>query len=137
MPSKADREAFQEAIKNNNQDQIRVLLQQDDAKELLLMKDGSGYLPIHDACIYKSDKANLQLILDAAVKHGVAKQALEEKTYDGVTFLHHACFNKMSPYSLRLLLEYLSKHADIKKYRHLWHSPIQMLQKEIRSSTRV
>ena len=115
MPTTYDRKVFKEAISKNHETQIRALLQRDDAKELLLMKYDSGDLPIHDACWDKVDKAALQLILDAAVKHGIAKEILEATTNNGSTCLHYACVHDLSANSIRLLLQYLSKHADFEK----------------------
>ena len=115
MPTEYDRNAFEEAIENKNQDQIRAFLQRDDGNELMLMKNDSGYLPTHDACLFGLDTTCLQLILNAGVQHGIAKQMLEEKTDKGWTCLHLACWKDLCTDSLRLLFEYLSQYTDIKK----------------------
>ena len=113
MPTYEDRAAFKQAIREKDSVKIRELLQRDDAKELLLMKDDYGDLPIYDACSYTSlDRASFQTILDAAVEHAIAKQMLEAKTERGSTCLHVACCNDLSANSFHLLLEYLSKHAN-------------------------
>ena len=123
MPNYYDRKAFEEAINSKNQDQIRAFLQREDAKRLLFMEHEYGRLPIHDACRLQVDTAGLQLILDAAVQHGVAKEMLEAKNGFEANCLHHACGNNLSTDSLHLLFEYLLKHADIKKVLEAkdWH----------------
>jgi len=77
MPAKKDRDVFGEAIKNKNQDQIRAFLRRNDAKDLLLQKGVFEFFPIREACSSNLDETTLQLILDAAVEHGIAKQMLE------------------------------------------------------------
>jgi len=120
MSAEEDRKPFKLTIKYSldapqHQREFRASLRQDYAKELLLMKDKHGYLPIHDACYFNSDRSCLQLIVDTGVEHGIAKQMLEEKSYRGYTCLHSACAGESSPDSLRFLFGYLLKHADIKK----------------------
>ena len=113
MPTKADRKTFEEAIREHNQDQIRALLQRNDVKELLLMKDDDGRSPIHDACRLQLDEVCLQLILDAAVKHGIAKEILEAKTSTGSTCLHSACTKNLSTNSLELQNKCLKRRMNM------------------------
>ena len=115
MPTTEDRQELAKAIEDKKISKIRELLQRDDAKELLLMKYGQGWLPIHDACYTKVDRASLHFILDAAVEHGIIKKMLETKETKGQTCFHIACYWNLSFDSLRLLLEYSSKYADMRK----------------------
>jgi len=116
MPTEQDRANFGVAIDNGDTQVMTQFLQRADSKELLLMSDFFERIPLHQACCCRQIKdATLELILTAAIKHGIITQMLETTNRSGWTCLHIACSRGLNADALRRLLAYVYKYANIKK----------------------